>query len=498
MPVRPLAETSTEEPLSAPLQRPDAAMSPESEISFQVAVAALAILTAAWWDGAVLTLAMFIICSGFWLAWQLQQKPKGELPPSAPSERGGGVERSEAAMANPELGGVWYNYGANVDTIITQTGDELVARSPGEPWSPARGHVRGSALQLRDRFGKVHQGTWTHGMIRFADGNVLKRRDVGGRGTHAGPSQGPADPELMRSTADITSLVRALDVCGALKLEKAQQLLRSPAVCSEHVELRWLREIAPLASGMMERLVVPPQGGGWAGPFEHEEAGNWKIQFWYKWTQQDVLTTITKTTIRGTFEQGAALLYESDLEHNWLPCVTEGVSSWSAEVPALLVDFRAKVPILPRIISTLLHRCFLHHAAPGGGPGLAILDWTPAPEKLVDGWFCGMRVPQAPERSIRGGVRLATSIMQPEGLRHFSMISVVENNFPRKLCPEFLVRPFFKLNSRICAQRMYACIQDFEARGYLRRVRQDRLNFYAHLRRHAAACASNSAGSSQG
>jgi len=284
----------------------------------------------------------------------------------------------------------------------------------------------------------------------------------------------------------VIQLLRDRRVQLALEVARAHSLLDATAPApGEPVELQWLRELAPVVVCAEERLSLPPRGESWHGPFEHEDGDNWSIQVWYKWTGQDLLTMVSKTTLRGTLQQAVALLYEADLAHNWLPCVVGGVANWSDAAPGLMVDLHAKLPVMPKIFSTMMHRAFLDTGLQTTGsasPGIIVVDWTPAAEKITDGRFCGMEVPPPPPRSIRGGgVTLAHTLIQQEGADHVSFTAAIDNKFPQRLCPDFVLRRFFKMNSQVCAQRMFQCLRDFEGRGYGARVAADRYRAYSGL-----------------
>jgi len=223
----------------------------------------------------------------------------------------------------------------------------------------------------------------------------------------------------------------------------------------------------------------PPAGGGWSGPYEYRQEGDVHMELWYAWTAQGTLTTMSRTTLRGTMEQGLALLHEADLQHNWLPCLKECIADWSDSVPALVVDLRAQIPGI-FAFSTMVHRVFVEHTADDGGRGVAILDWTPEEAHVADGRFCGMRVPDA-GRMRRVPVQRSSTVLMPEGNGKFSMVLRVEQKFPK--LPDFAVRTVFKMQGKVCARKMLGCIDDFEGRGYAQRVRDDQRGIYARMHR---------------
>mmetsp|Transcript_42879 Transcript_42879/g.114728 ORF Transcript_42879/g.114728 Transcript_42879/m.114728 type:complete len:216 (-) Transcript_42879:96-743(-) len=208
------------------------------------------------------------------------------------------------------------------------------------------------------------------------------------------------------------------------------------------------------------------------------------MQFWYQWSGPDVLTTVSKNTFRGTVEQVLALMYEADLQKHWLPCVVNGVATWSDVVPALVVDIHAKIPVMPKILSTVMHRGFLDRGKDGvSSPGVLIVDWTPKSEHIVDGSYCGMSVPEPPPRCFRGSVQFGACKIVPEPDGRVSVISSNDVNFPRRLAPDFVLRRFFRSNARTCAQKMHECLLDFHSKGYAERVDADGQGVYKSLGR---------------
>lgn len=182
----------------------------------------------------------------------------------------------------------------------------------------------------------------------------------------------------------------------------------------ESVESTWLRILATKATFARRSVRAPPEGEGWSTPCEHSDS-RWKMQLWYKWSAPTTISTLSRLKVQGSLSEVLSLFREADKVSNWLPFVTGGECTWSHDVPALVFNIEAKVPIVPRRFSTLIHRAFIDDADDTQTlPGVYIIEWTPPAEDVATGLFCGMQVPPTPPRSSAMQVNLSTTFVCPD------------------------------------------------------------------------------------
>jgi hypothetical protein len=139
---------------------------------------------------------------------------------------------------------------------------------------------------------------------------------------------------------------------------------------------------------------------------------------------------------------------------------------------------KAKVPILPKHLKTLVHRAFVDAIDTSGG--ILIVEWTPPVEELSSGRYCDMEVPTDNQNASELRVDLATTLVVPEGDGRCSIIMSGKNEFsvPRRLVPDFVLKPFLSVNSKSLAQRIVSCMQDLQGKGYAERIQSDAHGFY--------------------
>lgn len=294
------------------------------------------------------------------------------------------------------------------------------------------------------------------------------------------PSEGLAD--------EIVHLVREFRVRAALGLAEREGILGTLAAPGEPLELGWLKRLAAPAASAAAGCRVPPSGEGWQGPIESCGSG-WQMELWYRWTTSTVITTVSRLLVPGDLTEALSIFREADLVHNWLPFVTGGDCSWSEDMPALLTSIRAKIPILPRSITTLIHRAFLDGFEGSGGPGgVQLVEWTPGHGETVAGRYCGMTVPTPPARSSEMQVQLATTVVEPAGQNRCNIVMAGQNDFKvsKRLVPDAVLRRFLAMNSRVLGQRICSCLGDMSGRGYRARIEADQQGFYALVRQRSA------------
>lgn len=251
----------------------------------------------------------------------------------------------------------------------------------------------------------------------------------------------------------------------------------------ESVELVWLRQLLPVAKGVRSGLQTPPAGEGWLGPLDNS-GSNWQMSVWYRWTSSTVINTVTRLCLPGDVAEAVSIFREADLVHNWLPFVTLGEAVWSETVPAMMCRMRAKLPILPRSFTTLVHRAFIDTVNSQDNPGVLLVEWTPNAHEIEQGEFCGMAVPPAPPRTSTMQVQLATTLIESSGQGRCVVTMFGENDFKvhRRLVPDMVLRKFLTMNSRVLGQRICACIEDLGGKGYAARISRDPQGFYGLLR----------------
>eukprot|EP00931_Biecheleriopsis_adriatica_P094818 TRINITY_DN68433_c0_g1_i1.p1 TRINITY_DN68433_c0_g1~~TRINITY_DN68433_c0_g1_i1.p1 ORF type:complete len:460 (-),score=76.29 TRINITY_DN68433_c0_g1_i1:116-1495(-) len=279
-------------------------------------------------------------------------------------------------------------------------------------------------------------------------------------------------PPLM--PAEAASLVQSFHVARALRSVNADSLDETPP-------LAWLQRLAKKTEVARPSLEMPPQGEGWQGPLASSQ-GAWKMEVWYRWSSSTVISTRTCLSVPGKLCEVLSIFREADLVHNWLPFVTGGACTWSEDLPALVTTLHAKIPLLPRSVSTMIHRVFIDDFE-GPSKGVFTVEWTPSPEEVTEGSYCGIAVPPAPARSSAVQVQLASSLVQPvPGQENRCIITMAgENDFKvnRRLIPDVVLRKFLTLNSQVLASKICACLQDMESFGYTDRLQRDPQGFYA-------------------
>lgn len=279
---------------------------------------------------------------------------------------------------------------------------------------------------------------------------------------------------------------------------KASALLSTfrtvPTQESRALESAWLRALAAKATFVRQSVRVPPEGEGWNGPCESSES-RWKIQLWYKWSAPTTISTLSRLTVRGDLCEVLSLFREADKVSSWLPFVTGGECSWSTDVPALVTSIQAKVPIVPRRFSTLIHRAFIDDTN-DASDGVYVIEWTPSAEDVQSGTFCGMSVPPTPPRSSAMQVNLSTTFVYPDPDQPDSCVVIMagENDFGvnHRLIPNLVLRKFLAFNCRVVANNISSCLQDMEQFGYTERIEKDTQGFYRAVRlrsRHPSAAA---------
>jgi len=308
----------------------------------------------------------------------------------------------------------------------------------------------------------------------------------------AAPAVSPPVLPLAAEEAEVVSkairLVRSFHVRDAIDLAEAHGLLSRPAQPGEAKELAWLRGVAPavresLSGGLS---VPPPAGDGWLGPLEGHGEEGWTMSLWYRWTSTTVISTVGRLTVPGTLAQALSIFREGDLVHKWLPFVAGGDHSFADGLPAMLTCIRGKIPIIPKSLTTLVHRAFIDDFDDSVRPGgVLVVDWTPSPSDIQEGRFCGMEVPVAPSRSSEIQVRLASTLVKPASEGRCNVIMAGENDFKvnRRLVPSPVLRKFLALNMKVLAQRICACCEDGSSTGHRERVREDAQGFYALVQR---------------
>ncbi|CAE8702718.1 unnamed protein product, partial [Polarella glacialis] len=181
--------------------------------------------------------------------------------------------------------------------------------------------------------------------------------------------------------------------------------------------LPWLQRLASPARLAFQGLQVPPpEGEGWLGPVECSDS-SWQMSLWYRWSSSTVISTVSRLSLPGNLCEVLSMFRESDLVHNWLPFVTGADCAWSEEVPALMSSIHAKIPILPVSLTTVIHRAFIDafDEAPSGSGGVLLVEWSPSPEDVDRGRYCGIRVPVAPAQSSIMQVKLAKTLVCNDG-----------------------------------------------------------------------------------
>eukprot|EP00913_Durusdinium_trenchii_P026103 g24487.t1 len=187
------------------------------------------------------------------------------------------------------------------------------------------------------------------------------------------------------------------------------------------------------------------------------------IQLWYKWSAPTTISTLSRLTVRGDLCEVLSLFREADKVSSWLPFVTGGECSWSTDVPALVTSIQAKVPIVPRRFSTLIHRAFIDDTN-DASDGVYVIEWTPSAEDVQSGTFCGMSVPPTPPRSSAMQVNLSTTFVYPDPDQPDSCVVIMagENDFGvnHRLIPNLVLRKFLAFNCRVVANNISSCLQE--------------------------------------
>jgi len=156
-----------------------------------------------------------------------------------------------------------------------------------------------------------------------------------------------------------------------------------------------------------------------------------------------------------------------------------------------MTSIQAKIPLIPRGISTSVHRTFIDgFDSPAGKGGVYIVEWTPPPEEISEDRYCGIRVPLPPSRSSAVQVQLATTHVHPQAgeENRCAVIMAGNNDFKvnRRLIPDVVLRKFLAMNSRVLAGKISACLEDMAGCGYRQRISTDAQGFYRLVERRAA------------
>ena len=246
----------------------------------------------------------------------------------------------------------------------------------------------------------------------------------------------------------------------------------------------WLLGLTQKAQAARESVRAPQEGEGWSEPCEGESS-RWKTQLWYKWSGPTTISTISRVTVRGSLCEVLSLFREADKVANWLPFVTGKECVWSQDVPALLTQIEAKVPIVPRRFGTLIHRAFVDDSSTfAPDEGVYIIEWTPSPSELTAGSYCGMDLPAEDPRASAMSIDLATTYVCPEGPEKCVITTASQNDFGvnKRLIPGMVLRRFLAYNSRVVAQNLSNCLGDLEGFGYQERIEKDAQGFYRAVR----------------
>lgn len=212
------------------------------------------------------------------------------------------------------------------------------------------------------------------------------------------------------------------------------------------------------------------------------------MQLWYKWSAPTTISRLSRLKVQGSLSEVLSLFREADKVSNWLPFVTGGECTWSHDVPALVFNIEAKVPIVPRRFSTLIHRAFIDDADDTQTlPGVYIIEWTPPAEDVATGLFCCMQVPPTPPRSSAMQVNLSTTFVCPDPEQQDCCVIIMagENDFGvnQRLIPNLVLRKFLTFNSKVVASNISSCLQDMERFGYSERIEKDAQGFYSSVRK---------------
>ncbi|CAJ1448964.1 unnamed protein product [Effrenium voratum] len=285
---------------------------------------------------------------------------------------------------------------------------------------------------------------------------------------------------------------------GSSGLE-ASALLRAfcPRPQSSDAADAWLRALADKSLAHLSVQLPPAGGAGWNGPLE-SKGSNWKMDLWYRWSGSTSISSLSRVTLPGTLCEVVSLFREADKVSNWLPFVSGGDCHWSEDVPALLTGITAKVPIVPRRFSALIHRAFItdFHAPLSSTPGVYIVEWTPAADDTSTGFYCGMPVPSPPPHSTAMQVTLSTTLVysDPENEGSCVVVMAGENDFKvnQRFVPDMVLRRFLAFNSRAVAANLTDCLQDMDRFGYTERIHKDPQVFYQALRRCARLASAKS------
>merc|ERR1712139_341532 len=125
--------------------------------------------------------------------------------------------------------------------------------------------------------------------------------------------------------------------------------------------------------------------------------------------------------------QCLSLFREADLAPNWLPFVNACTVHPSDKLPAIMSTLTAKIPILPRrSLNSLVHRAFVDSFDTQSGTGVLLVEWTPSPEPMQSGYYCGISVPPG---QFNMTVKLATTLVKDEGQGRCSVVMRGENDF---------------------------------------------------------------------
>ena len=158
--------------------------------------------------------------------------------------------------------------------------------------------------------------------------------------------------------AEVVRLVRCFHVREALALAEQNGLLgQQPPPGGEPVEVEWLRQVAPRLTGALAGLSVPPppagDGGTWTGPLD-SSGDHWRMSLWYRWSGPTMLSTVSRLEVPGTVAQSLSIFREADLIQHWVPFVSGCGNYPSEKLPAIIGTLRAKIPILPRSLNSLV------------------------------------------------------------------------------------------------------------------------------------------------
>jgi len=202
-----------------------------------------------------------------------------------------------------------------------------------------------------------------------------------------------------------------------------------------------------------------------------------------------MLSTVSRLEVPGTVAQSLSFFREADLIQHWVPFVSGCGNYPSEKLPAIIGTLRAKIPILPRSLNSLVHRAFVDSFDSQAANGVLLVEWTPTPEEMASGHYCGMVFPPG---QFNMTVKQSTTLVQSEGEGRCSIVMRGENDFKvsRRFLPDVVVRKFLTMNSKVLAQRICSCLEDLSGKGYLQRLQSDSQGFYGIIERRFAENAS--------